>query len=108
MSTPKPGQVWNAIDQEWFWTPEWQAGEREATAQIAAGDVEVCTDFDTMASTFEHYDGVYAAHGPDRSRASVQPYTRECMVDLDCGGCACGAVMAPCSHCAEHWTEDQP
>lgn len=24
-------------DQEWFWTPEWQAGEREADAEIAAG-----------------------------------------------------------------------
>ena len=24
-------------DQAWFWTPEWQAGEREASADIAAG-----------------------------------------------------------------------
>ena len=24
-------------DQAWFWTPEWQAGEREADAHIAAG-----------------------------------------------------------------------
>lgn len=24
-------------DQEWFWTPEWQAGEAEADADIAAG-----------------------------------------------------------------------
>jgi len=24
-------------DQEWFWTPEWIAGEREADADIAAG-----------------------------------------------------------------------
>src|SRR4051794_17025053 len=24
-------------DQAWFWTEEWQRGEREATAQIAAG-----------------------------------------------------------------------
>jgi AbrB family looped-hinge helix DNA binding protein len=23
--------------QAWFWTPEWQAGEREASADIAAG-----------------------------------------------------------------------
>jgi antitoxin PrlF len=23
--------------QAWFWTPEWQAGEREADAEIAAG-----------------------------------------------------------------------
>ncbi len=26
--------------QAWFWTPEWQAGEREADADIAAGRVE--------------------------------------------------------------------
>lgn len=25
------------MDQAWFWTPEWQAGEREADADIAAG-----------------------------------------------------------------------
>lgn len=24
-------------DQAWFWTPEWQRGEREADADIAAG-----------------------------------------------------------------------
>lgn len=24
-------------DQAWFWTPDWQAGEREADAEIAAG-----------------------------------------------------------------------
>lgn len=24
-------------DQAWFWTPEWQAGEHEADADIAAG-----------------------------------------------------------------------
>ncbi|MEU5874506.1 hypothetical protein AB0A73_23460 [Glycomyces sp. NPDC047369] len=28
-------------DQEWFWTPEWLAGEREASAQIAAGQGQV-------------------------------------------------------------------
>lgn len=27
--------------QAWFWTPEWQAGEREASADIAAGRTEV-------------------------------------------------------------------
>ena len=24
-------------DQAWFWTPDWQAGEREASADIGAG-----------------------------------------------------------------------
>lgn len=27
-------------DQAWFWTPEWQAGERQADADIAEGRVE--------------------------------------------------------------------
>ena len=35
-------------DQRWFWAPEWQAGEREASEQIRAGDVEVFEDFDAM------------------------------------------------------------
>jgi antitoxin PrlF len=26
--------------QAWFWTPEWQAGEREATEQIRRGEVK--------------------------------------------------------------------
>lgn len=35
-------------DQRWFWEPDWQAGEREASAQIKAGDVEVFDDVDAM------------------------------------------------------------
>lgn len=27
-----------ALDQAWFWTPEWQAKEREADVAIAAGE----------------------------------------------------------------------
>ncbi|HVJ50300.1 AbrB/MazE/SpoVT family DNA-binding domain-containing protein [Desulfitobacterium sp.] len=27
-------------DQEWFWSEEWQAGEREAQAEIDAGQVK--------------------------------------------------------------------
>jgi predicted transcriptional regulator len=34
-----------ASDQAYFWTPEWQAGEREADEDIAAGRVET---FDSM------------------------------------------------------------
>ncbi len=26
-------------DQAWFWSPQWQAGEREADEEIARGDV---------------------------------------------------------------------
>lgn len=31
---------WTTIptDQRWFWTEDWQVGEREASAQIAAGE----------------------------------------------------------------------
>src|SRR5690349_19440982 len=28
-------------DQLWFWTPEWQAGEREASEQLARGEGEI-------------------------------------------------------------------
>lgn len=33
---------WTTIpaDQRWFWDEEWQAGEREASAQLAAGEGE--------------------------------------------------------------------
>lgn len=27
-------------DQAWFWTPEWQEGERQASEQIARGEVQ--------------------------------------------------------------------
>jgi hypothetical protein len=27
-------------DQDWYWTPEWQAGEREAELAYAAGDYQ--------------------------------------------------------------------
>ncbi len=32
-------------DQAWFWTPAWQAGERQADEDIGTGNYE---DFDTM------------------------------------------------------------
>ncbi|WP_332871970.1 AbrB/MazE/SpoVT family DNA-binding domain-containing protein [Glycomyces dulcitolivorans] len=35
-------------DQRWFWTPEWQAGEREASADIAAGRTKTYYDIDEM------------------------------------------------------------
>jgi antitoxin PrlF len=38
-------------DQRWFWTREWQAGEREADEQIAAGGGMVFKELDEM---FEH------------------------------------------------------
>lgn len=35
-------------DQRWFWEPEWQAGEREASEQIKAGDGEVFDNAEAM------------------------------------------------------------
>ncbi|PZS38519.1 MAG: AbrB family transcriptional regulator [Pseudonocardiales bacterium] len=35
-------------DQRWFWEAEWQAGEREASEQIKAGDVEIFADAEAM------------------------------------------------------------
>lgn len=35
----RPQKVIDAT-QAWYWTPEWQAGEREADADLAAGRVE--------------------------------------------------------------------
>lgn len=40
-------------DQRWFWTPAWLAGEREASAQIAAGGLAVYAD---MAALFADLD----------------------------------------------------
>lgn len=33
--------TWIPRDQAWFWTPEWQAGEREATQEIDEGRTQV-------------------------------------------------------------------
>jgi AbrB family looped-hinge helix DNA binding protein len=41
-------------DQAWFWDPEWQQGEREASEQIAGGRTETFADAETM------FDGVDA------------------------------------------------
>ncbi|MBM7790049.1 bifunctional DNA-binding transcriptional regulator/antitoxin component of YhaV-PrlF toxin-antitoxin module [Tenggerimyces flavus] len=45
-------------DQRWFWTEEWQAGEREASADIAAGR----TRFFESDEEFLAY-----LHDPDKS-----------------------------------------
>jgi antitoxin PrlF len=38
-------------NQAWFWTPEWQAGEREATEQARRGEGQVfMTDADFLGS----------------------------------------------------------
>lgn len=40
-------------DQAWFWTPEWQEGERRASEDIAAGRVKT---YDSMEAMFEDLD----------------------------------------------------
>jgi antitoxin PrlF len=56
----RPQKVIDAT-QAWFWTPEWQAGEREADADLAAGRSEV---FDSGAEFV------------DALRARAKPATR--------------------------------
>ena len=41
-----------AEDQKWWWTEEWQAGEREAEADIQAGRVEGPMTVDEMRKYF--------------------------------------------------------
>lgn len=54
-----PADVATREDQAWFWTPEWQAMEREADEAIAAGQVErFLTTADFLASLDEP-DGSY-------------------------------------------------
>ena len=40
-------------DQAYFWTPEWQEGEREASKDIAEGRVEVFDNVDDWAAAME-------------------------------------------------------
>jgi len=42
-----------AAEQSYFWTPEWQAGEREAERAIAEGRVRT---FDTMEEMLDFLD----------------------------------------------------
>ncbi|WP_243742465.1 AbrB/MazE/SpoVT family DNA-binding domain-containing protein [Actinorugispora endophytica] len=40
-------------EQRWFWTEEWQEGEREVSREIATGDVAVHGDADAMFTELE-------------------------------------------------------
>jgi antitoxin PrlF len=44
-----------AVDrsQAWFWTPEWQAGEREATEQARSGEGEVFKNDDDFLDSLQ-------------------------------------------------------
>jgi len=41
-------------DQAWFWSPEWQAKEREADKDLAAGDYQ---DFNKLEDLLEELHG---------------------------------------------------
>ena len=53
--TASPPADPNGVDpgQAWFWAADWQAGERQASAEIAAGGIRV---FDDPADLFADLD----------------------------------------------------
>lgn len=53
-------QVPVPADQAWFWTPEWQRGERRVDAHVEAGEVAVSDGID------EFLNEIDAARSPNR------------------------------------------
>jgi len=51
--TPRTLQIAGDADQAWFWTPEWQEGEREATQQAAEGAGEVFDSSEDFLAAFK-------------------------------------------------------
>lgn len=47
-------------DQSWFWTPEWQAMEAEADADIAAGRTVTFYNSDDVLAWLDALDGTAA------------------------------------------------
>lgn len=56
--------ILTAPDQAWFWTPEWQAGEAEADADVAAGRSTVHASEDEF---FAALDAIPASDEPSRT-----------------------------------------
>ncbi|HEY8692029.1 MAG TPA: AbrB family transcriptional regulator [Chloroflexota bacterium] len=56
-------------DQAWFWTPEWQEGEREVDEHIARGELIVSNDVDEFIAQI---DAVYKAAHPEYEPDSDQ------------------------------------
>jgi hypothetical protein len=53
------------LDQSWYWTPEWQAGERDADADIAAGRTTVYDSEEEFFAALDHIPAEdEAAAGP--------------------------------------------
>jgi len=40
-------------EQAWFWSPEWQAMEREADEDFAAGRILVCNSIEELLAELE-------------------------------------------------------
>lgn len=65
----RPQKVVDAT-QAWFWTPEWQAGEREAEADLAAGRLETFTsDEEFQTALTQRAETSRAARGASRRPA---------------------------------------
>ncbi|GAA0973099.1 hypothetical protein GCM10009551_002650 [Nocardiopsis tropica] len=47
------GMIAVPTDQAWFWDPEWQRGEREASEQITEGRTEEFEDAESMFDALE-------------------------------------------------------
>lgn len=45
--------------QGWFWDPEWQAGEFEADAEVAAGQGEVHSSTEELLAALDRREGAY-------------------------------------------------
>jgi hypothetical protein len=43
-------------DDDWFWAHEWQAGERQASAQMAAGEGERYDSYDELRAALDAID----------------------------------------------------
>ena len=49
-SIPSQSTMDKNLSSHWFWTDEWQAGEKEVDAYIQAGEYE---EFDTLEELFD-------------------------------------------------------
>jgi hypothetical protein len=52
-------------DQAWFWTPEWQAGERAADADLTAGRSTICGSDEAFLKALEERVNSTAKSAPD-------------------------------------------
>jgi antitoxin PrlF len=57
----------NSGDQAWFWTPEWQAGERLADAEIAAGADTFYDNGEEMLAALQTTDGTGRTERPEET-----------------------------------------